>query len=97
MKTNIKYITAVSLALFVGFTAVGTVTAGEEPIWHNFMNETTLSGTAPSEELLTETARIWMVQVEEIQKSYPQEEADRRGFPVSLAETGPIWQGQCNC
>ena len=95
MKTYIRYILAVSLVLSIGFVAVGTAAAGDGPIWHNFTNETTLSGTSPAEAVLTDTAHIWQTQVEEVQKSNPQNE--KSGSPVYVGETEPIWKDLCRC
>lgn len=97
MKTYIKYFLAVSLMLAIGIVTAGTVTAGEKPIWRNFVNETTLSGTAPGAVHLTNTAPIWQTQAEALQKASLPERADRQASPVALAETTPIWGEQCKC
>lgn len=98
MKTNKKYFIAVTLMFAIGgIVAAGTVTAAEEPIWRNFINETTLSGTLPVEAHITNTAPIWQTQVETFQKASLSERADRQAFPVALDETKPIWCVQRKC
>lgn len=97
MKTNIKYFLAVTLMFGIGMVAAGTVTAGEGPIWHNFINETTLSGTLPDEVPLANTAPIWQTQVETFQKASLQEQSDQQAYPVALEGTKPIWCEQHKC
>jgi hypothetical protein len=91
MKTYIKYFLAVTLIFAIGIVAAGTVTAAEEPIWRNFINEKTLSGTLPDVSSLTNTAPIWQAQVETFQKAGKSERADRQVAPVALDGTKPIW------
>lgn len=97
MKTYIKHLLAVSVLLAIAFIGSGTVSANEQPIWSNFVTETTLSGTAPSEARMTDTARIWQTQVEAFQKADPLEQADRQTSNNALALTTPIWGEQCKC
>ncbi len=97
MKTYVKYLLALAMVLALGFVAAGTVTAGEEPLWRNFVNETTLSGTAPEEEALAQTVPIWQTQLEGRQKANRPVQADRQAYPAALAETTPIWGAQCKC
>lgn len=98
MKTYKKYFIAVTLMFAIGcIFAAGTVTASEEPIWRNFINETTLSGTLPGEAHLINTAPIWQAQVETFQKASLSERADRQAFPVALDDTKPIWCEQHKC
>lgn len=93
MKTYMKYFLAVTVIFAIGIVAAGTVTAAEEPIWRNFVNETTLSGTLPSEASLTNTAPIWQTQFDEIFHK----QADHQAFPVALDESAPIWCKQVKC
>lgn len=98
MKTYKKYVIAVTLMFAIGgAVAAGTATAAEGPMWRNFMNETTLSGTLPGEAHLTTTAPIWQTQVETFQKAGLSEQADRKAFPVVLDVTKPIWCEQLKC
>lgn len=98
MKTYKKYFIAVTLMFVIGgIVAAGTATAAEEPIWRNFINEKTLSGTLPDEAPLTNTAPIWQRQVEIFQKASLSERSDRQAFPVALDVTKPIWCEQRKC
>lgn len=97
MKSYIKYILAVTLLLTMGFVAAGTVTAGEKPIWHNFVNEQAISGTLPSEANAVNTAPIWQAQVDSFRNAYPTEQTDRMVNLDSIAATKPIWCEQQKC
>ena len=97
MKTTMRYFIAVSVIIAIGFISSQAVSAAEQPIWHNFLNETTLSGTAPGAVHLTNTAPIWQAQVDTVQKSSLPERAHRQASPVALALTTPIWSEQCKC
>lgn len=97
MKTNIKYFLSVTLMFAIGIVAAGTATAGEEPIYRNFINETTLSGTLPDEAHLPSTARIWQTQVESFQQANQPERADRKASSVALDWTKPVWCEQIKC
>lgn len=98
MKTYKKYFIAVTLMFAIsGILAAGTVTAAEEPIWRNFTNETTLTGTLPGEAYLTHNAPIWQAWVQSSQKVSLLERADRQAFPVALDVTKPIWCPQVKC
>ena len=97
MNTYKRYFFVVALIFAIGcIVTVGTVTATEEPIWRNFINEKTLSGTLPSE-ANPNTAPIWQAQVEAFQKAVLSERDDRQAFPVALDVTKPIWCEQRLC
>lgn len=97
MKSYIKYLLAVTLLLTIGIVAAGTVTAGEKPIWHNFVKESTLSSTLPSEAHVANTAPIWQTQVEAFQKGIVIDQTDHLSSVESLAGTKPIWCEQTKC
>jgi hypothetical protein len=98
MKTYIKYSLAVTLMLTIGIIAAGTLTAGEQPIWHNYTNETTYSGNAPSEAQFSDTAQIWQTQVESFQKgNLPERAFVREASSDGLAVTKPVWCEQHKC
>jgi hypothetical protein len=97
MKTHIKYFIAVSLMLAIGIVVAGTVTAAEQPIWHNFTNETTLTGTLPSEAHFNNTAQIWQAQIETFQKASSPKLADQQASPSALDMTKPIWCELTGC
>lgn len=97
MKSYIKYSFVVTLLFTMGTVAAGTVTAGEKPIWHNFVNEKTISGTLPSEAHVANTAPIWQTQVDSFHKANPPKRSDRQVSVESLAGTKPIWCVQLKC
>lgn len=97
MKTYIKYFFAAAMMFAIGIAAAGTATASDEPIWHNFVNETTLSGALPGDAHFTNTAPIWHAHVGNYQDAFLPERADRQASPKALPETKPIWGEQCRC
>lgn len=98
MKTYKKYLMAVTLMFAIsGIFAAGTVTADEEPMWRNFINETTLAGTLPDEGQFTNSAPIWQAWVQTSQKASLSERDDRQEFPVALDVPKPIWCAQIKC
>jgi hypothetical protein len=98
MKTHKRYFIAVTLIFAIGgIVAAGTVAAAEEPIWRNFIDETTLSGTLPDDAHLPNTAPIWQAYIETFQKASVSGRAERQSFPIALDETKPIWCEQRKC
>jgi hypothetical protein len=91
MNTYMKYFFTVAMMLAIGIAAAGTATAGEEPIYHNFVNETTLSGTLPDAAGLTNTAPIGQAQVGNYHEAGMPARADRQASPEAVPETRPIW------
>ena len=97
MKTYMKYFLAVTVIFAIGIVAAGTVTAAEEPIWRNFIKETTVKGTLPDEANFKHNAPIWQAQLDTLQKASLEEQVDGKSFPVALAETTPIWCDLAKC
>lgn len=97
MKIYKRQFIAVTLIFAIGLIAAGTVTADEKPIWRNFMNEATLTGTLPDAVKFTHTAPIWHAHLETFQKASLVEQDNRLAFPVALDETSPIWCEQTKC
>ncbi|MEJ2157768.1 MAG: hypothetical protein P8X96_20760 [Desulfobacteraceae bacterium] len=99
MKSYTKYFLAVTLLFTIGIVAAGSVAAGEQPIWHNFAKESTLSSTStqPSEANVANTAPIWQTQVDAFQQGIVIDQADHLSSVESLAGTKPIWCEQTKC
>jgi hypothetical protein len=101
MKTYMRFILAATLVFAVGFIAAGTVTAAEQPIWHNFTNSMTLSGTLPSEAHFTNTNPIWQAQIETYQRAESPQKADQQMSPAAMAQNAPfsrpIWCELTKC
>jgi phosphotransferase system glucose/maltose/N-acetylglucosamine-specific IIC component len=97
MKTYIKYILAVSMIFAIGVAAASTVSAGEKPIYHNFIYDTGQSGTLPSGAHFATTAPIWQNQVDSFHNGRMSDQAQRKGTPTSVSESNPIWGQQCKC
>jgi hypothetical protein len=101
MKTYMKLFLAATLMVAIGMVAAGAAVAGEQPIWHNFTNKATLSGTLPSEVFHTNTNPIWQAQVDTFQKAGSSQNADRQVSSSAMAEktmfTKPIWCELTKC
>jgi hypothetical protein len=101
MKTYMKLFLAATLMVAVGMVAAGTAAAGEQPIWHNFTNNATLSGTLPSEAVHTNTNPIWQAQVDTFQRAEAAKKADRQMSQSAMAEKNmfskPIWCELTKC
>lgn len=104
MKTTIKYFLAITLMLGIGLVAVGTATAGQQPIWHNFISKTaTLSGALPSGSTVTSTDPFWQAQVKPVQNAGMPTMAERQASKAMDAMAGntlfskPIWCELTKC
>jgi hypothetical protein len=98
MKTYTRYMLAVAMMFAIAMVAAGTVTAAEQPIYHNFVNDTMHAGTLPSDSVrLANTAPIWQAQLDSFHNDSMMSQDDQKAVPVALDGIKPLWCTQVKC